>query len=179
MKVFGTNNLHKYYIYVGGTHDYMLEVITGAGETPHGDCDHNSDLAFTITSGYRSKICENISLEYTTLIKQYWDTNPNNKSDAIIILNKMKLLVKLLYEEMDKQQEQSKNLKSKIKNFFTSSSTKNKDKQVIKNIQSNENKGSKIYKSKPVKNTTDEEQQAFDFEISEEMEQQYLKSIGN
>ncbi|RHZ82879.1 hypothetical protein Glove_103g144 [Diversispora epigaea] len=92
---------------------------------------------------------------------------------------------------MGKQQErtiQPKNFKSKIRNFFKSNSTKNKD------IQSDENIGSKICKIQTSKvytfnfsiqprNATDEEQQAFDsgqfdFEISEEMEQQYLKSIG-
>src|SRR6185436_10511856 len=75
-----------------------------------------------------------------------WDANPNNRPDANIICDKMKLLIKPLYEEMDKQREQSKNLKTKIKNFFKSSSTKNEDKQIIKNTQSKENKRSKIYK---------------------------------
>ncbi|RHZ82924.1 hypothetical protein Glove_103g27 [Diversispora epigaea] len=173
----------------------MWEVITG--EIPYGDHEHDSDLAFSIASGYRPKIYENIPLEYATLMKQCWDANPDNRPDANIIYDKMKLLVKSLYEEMDKQQEptiQSKNFKSRIKKFFKSSSIKNEDKQVIKDIQSNENKGSKIYKIQTSKvytinfsiqprNATDEEQQAFDsgqidFEISEEMEQLYLKSIG-
>ncbi|RHZ82753.1 hypothetical protein Glove_103g12 [Diversispora epigaea] len=172
----------------------MWEVITS--EIPYGDHEHDSDLAFAIASGYRPTIYENIPLEYATLMKQCWDANPDNRPDANIIYDKMKLLVKSLYEEMDKQQDptiQSKNFKSKIKKFFKSSSTKNEDKQVIKNIQFNENKGSKIYKIQTSKvytlkfsiqprNATDEEQQAFDsgqfdFEISEEMEQLYLKSI--
>ncbi|RHZ82755.1 hypothetical protein Glove_103g18 [Diversispora epigaea] len=172
----------------------MWEVITG--ETPYGDHEYNSDLAFAIASGYRPKIYENIPLEYATLMKQCWDANPNNRPDANIIFDKMRLLVKSLYEEMDKKQEQtiqSKNSKSKIKNFFKSSSIKNKDKQVIKNIQPNEDKGSKIYKIQTSKvysfnfsiqprNATDEEQQVFDsgqfdFKISEEMEQLYLKNI--
>ncbi|RHZ82923.1 hypothetical protein Glove_103g24 [Diversispora epigaea] len=181
----------------------MWEVITG--ETPYGDHEHDSDLAFSIASGYRPTISENIPLEYATLMKKCWDANPDNRPDANIILDEILLLVKSLYEEMNRQQEptiQSKNFKSKIKkffksknfklkiiNFFKSSSTKNEDKQVIKDIQSNENKGSKIYKIQTSKvytlnfsiqprNSTDEEQQAFDFEISDEMEQQYLKSIG-
>ncbi|RHZ82921.1 hypothetical protein Glove_103g23 [Diversispora epigaea] len=172
----------------------MWEVITG--ETPYGDHEHNSDLAFAIASGYRPKIYENIPLEYATLMKQCWDANPDNRPVVIVISNKMKLLVKSLYEEMDKQQEptiRSKSFRSKIKNFFKSSSIKNEDKQVIKDIQSNENKGSKIYKIQTSKvytfnfsiqprNATDEEQQAFDsrqldLEIYEEMEQLYLKSI--
>ncbi|RHZ82806.1 hypothetical protein Glove_103g150 [Diversispora epigaea] len=173
----------------------MWEVITG--ETPYGDCEHDLDLAFTIAKGYRPTISENIPLEYATLMKQCWDANPNNRPNLDIIYYKMESLVKSLYEEMDKQQEptiQSKNFKSKIKNFFKSNSTKNKDKQVIQNIQSDENIGSKICKIQTSKvytfnfsiqprNATDEEQQTFDsgqfdFEISEEMEQQYLKSIG-
>ncbi|RHZ82774.1 hypothetical protein Glove_103g273 [Diversispora epigaea] len=162
----------------------MWEVITG--EAPYGDREHDTDLAFAIASGYRPTIYENIPLEYVTLMKQCWDANPNNRPDANIICDKMKLLIKPLYEEMDKQQQKQsiKNFKSKIKNFFKSSSTKNKDKQVIKNIQSNENKESKIQASKVYtfnfrtqpRNATDEEQQAFDsaqfnFEISGEMEQ--------
>ncbi|RHZ82754.1 hypothetical protein Glove_103g13 [Diversispora epigaea] len=169
----------------------MWEVITG--EIPHGDHEHNSDLAFAIASGYRPKIYENIPLKYATLMKKCWDANPDNRPDANIIYDKMKLLVKSLYKEMDKQ-ERTIHFKSKIKKFFKSSSTKNEDKQAIKNIQFNENKGSKIYKIQTSKvytlkfsiqprNATDEEQQVFDsgqfdFEISEEMEQLYLKSIG-
>ncbi|RHZ82854.1 hypothetical protein Glove_103g26 [Diversispora epigaea] len=173
----------------------MWEVITG--ETPYGDHEHDSDLAFAIASGYRPTIYENIPLEYATLMKRCWDANPDNRPGANIIFNKMGLLVMSLYEEIDKQQEQtiqSKNFKSRIKKFFKSSSIKNEDKQAIKDIQSNENKGSKIYKIQTSKvytinfsiqprNATDEEQQAFDsgqidFEISEEMEQLYLKSIA-
>ncbi|RHZ82766.1 hypothetical protein Glove_103g133 [Diversispora epigaea] len=160
----------------------MWEVITG--ETPYGDHEHDTDLAFAIAKGYRPTIYENTPLEYATLMKQCWDANPDNRPDAIIILNKMKLLIKSLYEEMEKQQEQSKNLKTKIKNFLKSNST-----------QSIENKRSKIYKIQTSKvytfnfsiqprNATDEEHQAFgsgqfDFEISEEMEQHYLKSIAD
>ncbi|RHZ82756.1 hypothetical protein Glove_103g19 [Diversispora epigaea] len=173
----------------------MWEVITG--EIPYGDREHDSDLAFAIASGYRPKIYENIPLEYATLMNQCWDANPDNRPDANIIYDEMRLLVKSLYEEMDKQQDptiQSKNFKSKIKKFFKSSSTKNEDKEIIKDIQSNENKRSKIYKIQTSKvytlnfsiqprNATNEEQQAFDsgqfdFEISEETEQLYLKSIG-
>ncbi|RHZ82881.1 hypothetical protein Glove_103g146 [Diversispora epigaea] len=173
----------------------MWEVITG--KTPYGDHEHDTDLAFAIAKGYRPMIYENIPLEYATLMKQCWDANPNNRPNLDIIYYKMESLVKSLYEEMDKQQEktiQPKNFKSKIRNFFKSNSTKNKDKQVIKNIQSDENMGSKIYEIQTSKvyafnfsiqprNATDEEQQTFDsgqfdFEISEEMEQRYLKSIG-
>ncbi|RHZ82886.1 hypothetical protein Glove_103g149 [Diversispora epigaea] len=173
----------------------MWEVITG--ETPYGDHEHDTDLAFAIVSGYRPTISENIPLEYATLMKQCWDANPDNRPDVITLNEKMESLIKSLYEEMDKQQEQTiqpKNFKSKIRNFFKSNSTKNKDKQVIKNIQSDENIGSRIYKIQTSKvytfnfsiqprNATDEEQQTFDsgqfdFEISEEMEQRYLKSIG-
>ncbi|RHZ82815.1 hypothetical protein Glove_103g216 [Diversispora epigaea] len=171
----------------------MWEVITG--ETPYGEHEHDTDLAFAIVSGYRPTIYENIPLEYATLMKQCWDANPGNRPDTIVLEEKMRSLIKSLYEEMDKQRKQSKNLKTKIKNFFKSSSTKNEDKQIIKNTQSKENKGNEIYEIQTSKvytfnfliqprNSTDEEQQAFDssqfdFEISEEMEQQYLKSIGN
>ncbi|RHZ82812.1 hypothetical protein Glove_103g215 [Diversispora epigaea] len=185
----------------------MWEVITG--ETPHGDDKYNSDLdlAFAIAKGYRPKIYENIPLEYATLMKQSWDATPNNRPDAITLNEKMESLIKSLYEEMDKQQEptiQSKNLKSKIKNFFKLSfRKKNKDKQIIKNTQSvkigksrksrksRKSKKSKIQTSKVYtfnfdfqpRNATDEEQQAFDtgqfdFVISEEMEQQYFKVDG-
>ncbi|CAG8779077.1 2410_t:CDS:2, partial [Dentiscutata erythropus] len=91
---------------------------------------------------------------------------------ANALKEKMRSLLKSLYEEIDKQQEQSK-----------LSFTKNENKQVIKNTQSNENKRSTIYKiqtsklytfdfSIQPKNATDEEQQAyetkqFDFEITE------------
>ncbi|RHZ65448.1 hypothetical protein Glove_315g64 [Diversispora epigaea] len=125
----------------------MWEIITG--EIPYGEHEHDSDLAFAIVSGYRPKIYENIPLEYATLMKQCWEANPDNRPDANIIIDEMKLLLKSSYEKMDKKQGptiQSKNFKSKIRNFFKSSSTKNEDKQVIKNIQSNEKKGSKIYK---------------------------------
>ncbi|RHZ59689.1 hypothetical protein Glove_362g65 [Diversispora epigaea] len=157
----------------------MWEVITG--ETPFDDYEYDLELTLYIVKGYRPKIYEYIPHEYTILMKQCWDANPNNRPDANTIWEKMDSLIKSLYNEMDKQREniQSEDFKSKIKNFF-------KNIQVIRNT-------SKVYRIQNSKiytfnitiqprNATDEEQQAFDskqfeFEISEEKEQ-YLKSIG-
>ncbi|RHZ79129.1 hypothetical protein Glove_151g89 [Diversispora epigaea] len=163
----------------------MWEVITG--KIPHGDHDYenNSHLALAIASGYRPKIYKYIPLEYANLMKQCWDADPDNRPNTKILKKNMRSLVKSLYEEMDQEQPKS-------------SFTENKDKQVIKNNKSNKNKGNeskgseinKVQTSKlytfnfPIKprNATDEEQRAyetkqFDFEISEEMEQLYTKSI--
>ncbi|RHZ59652.1 hypothetical protein Glove_362g54 [Diversispora epigaea] len=175
----------------------MWEVITG--ETPFDDYEHDLELALDIVKGCRPKIYEYIPHEYGTLMKQCWDANPDNRPDAIKIYRKMKSLIKSLYNEMDKQQEnieniQSKNFKSKIKNFFKLKSKKDKNNQIIINTQLSKNTKSKIYRiqnskvysfSIPIKprNATDEEQQEFDskqleFEITEEMQQQYLESVG-
>ncbi|RHZ59694.1 hypothetical protein Glove_362g69 [Diversispora epigaea] len=178
----------------------MWEVITG--ETPFDDYEHDLELALDIVKGCRPKIYEYIPHEYVNLMKQCWDANPDNRPDTYTIYIKMISLIKSLYNEMDKQQEyieniQSKDLKSKIKNFFKLKSKKDKNNQVIINTQLSKNTKSRIYRiqnskvytfsifSIPIKprNATDEEQQEFDskqidFEISEEMQQQYLKSIG-
>ncbi|RHZ59673.1 hypothetical protein Glove_362g49 [Diversispora epigaea] len=175
----------------------MWEVITN--ESPFDDYERDLELTLDIVKGCRPKIYEYIPHEYVTLMKKCWDANPDNRPDAITIYKKMDSLIRSLYNEMDKQKEnieniQSKNLKSKIKNFFKLKSKKDKNNQVIINTQLSKNTKSKIYRIQnskiytfniPIKprNATDEEQQAFDskqleFEISEEMEQQYLKSIG-
>ncbi|RHZ48659.1 hypothetical protein Glove_543g40 [Diversispora epigaea] len=172
----------------------MWEVITG--ETP---LDYDLELTLDIVKGCRPKIYEYIPHEYMTLIKQCWDANPDNRPDAQTVYRKTKSLIFSLYNKMDKRQEnikniQSKNFKSKIKNFFKLKSKKDKNNQVIINTQLSKNTKSKIIRIQnskvytfniPIKprNATDEEQLAFDskqidFEISEEMEQQYLKSIG-
>ncbi|RHZ59664.1 hypothetical protein Glove_362g71 [Diversispora epigaea] len=173
----------------------MWEIITG--ETPFDDYEHDSELTLDIVKGCRPKIYEYIPHEYITLMKQCWDANPNNRPDAYTIWEKMDSLIKSLYNEMDKQQKniQSKNLKSKVKNFFKLKLKKDKNNQVIINAQLSKNKKSKIHRIQnskvrtlniPIKprNATDgdEEQQAFDskqleFEISEEMQQLYLKSV--
>ncbi|RHZ48657.1 hypothetical protein Glove_543g44 [Diversispora epigaea] len=173
----------------------MWEVITG--ETPLDEYEHDLELTLDIVNGCRPKIYEYIPQEYATLMKQCWDANPNNRPDAYIVYEKINLLIMLIYNEADKQQEpniQSKNLKSKVKNFFKLKSKKGKNNHLIINTPLSKNtksiicrmQTSKIYKFNiPIKprNATDEEQLAFDskqinFEISEEMQQQYLESIG-
>ncbi|RHZ48648.1 hypothetical protein Glove_543g18 [Diversispora epigaea] len=174
----------------------MWEVITG--ETPLDDYEHDLELTLDIVKGCRPKIYEYLPHEYATLMKQCWDANPDNRPDARTVYKKMESLIKSLYNEMDKQQEnieniQSKNFKSKLKNFFKLKSKKNRNSQVIINTQLSKNTKSEIHRIQnskvysfniPIKprNATDEEQQAFDskqleFEISEEMQQQYLKSV--
>ncbi|RHZ84530.1 hypothetical protein Glove_79g12 [Diversispora epigaea] len=76
----------------------LWEVITG--EIPYGEHE------YAIVSGYRPKIYENIPLEYATLMKQCWDANFDNRPDTNIIIDEMKLLLKLSYEEMDKNKNQ-------------------------------------------------------------------------
>ncbi|RHZ77289.1 hypothetical protein Glove_183g65 [Diversispora epigaea] len=172
----------------------MWEVITG--ETPFDDYEHDLDLTLDIVKGCRPKIYEYIPHEYITLMKQCWDANPDNRPDAYTIEKKMESLIMSLYNEMDKQQKpiiQSKNFKSKIQNFFKLKSKKDKNNQVIINTTLSKNTKSKIHRMQNSKiysfeiqiqprNATDE-QQAFDskqleFEISEELEQLYLKNIG-
>ncbi|RHZ48665.1 hypothetical protein Glove_543g35 [Diversispora epigaea] len=175
----------------------MWEVITG--ETPLDDYEHDLELTIDIVKGCRPKVCEYIPHEYATLMKQCWDANPDNRPDARTVYKKMGSLIWSLYNEANKQQEnieniQSKNFKSKIKNFFKLKSKKDKNNQVIINAQLCKNIKSKICRIQTSKvytfnisiksrNATDEDQLAFDsklidFEISEEMQQQYLKSIG-
>ncbi|RHZ80445.1 hypothetical protein Glove_136g102 [Diversispora epigaea] len=157
----------------------MWEVITS--ETPFDDYEHDLELTLDIVKGCRPKIYKYIPQEYVTLMTQCWDANPDNRPDAHTIYVKMESLIKSLYNEMDKQQEnitniQSKNFKSKIKNFFKLKSKKDKNNQVIINTQLSKNTKGKIFRIQ------NKEQQAFDskqleFEISEEMQQQYLKSV--
>ncbi|RHZ88473.1 hypothetical protein Glove_22g12 [Diversispora epigaea] len=171
----------------------MWEVATG--ETPFGDHEHDLDLSLAIVEGYRPKINEDIPIphEYLTLMKQCWDSNPDNRPDANTILDKIKLLIKSYYREMDKQQKLAKSLKSKIKNIFKSTLTKNDEitnSQLINNTNAkckiNRIQTSKVYSYNiPIRprNATDEEQYAFEskqneFEISEELENIYLTSIG-
>ncbi|RHZ74585.1 hypothetical protein Glove_220g14 [Diversispora epigaea] len=137
----------------------MWEVITG--ETPFSDhkFNSNSDFALAIVDGYRPKIYKYIPYDYATLMKQCWNANPNNRPDANKIWDKMRSLIKLLYNEMDN----SNSLKSNLA----------KDKSYEK-IQT-----SKVYTfniSARPRNATEEEQLAyetkqFDLEIPEEFEQ--------
>ncbi|RHZ48666.1 hypothetical protein Glove_543g32 [Diversispora epigaea] len=169
----------------------MWEVITG--ETPFDDYEHDLELTLDIVKGCRPTIYEYIPRGYAILMKQCWNADPGNRPVALIVKEKMKILIKLLYDDDEKNE--SKNFKSKIKNFFKSKSKKNRNSQVITNTQLSKNTKSKIYRvqnsklytfnipNKP-RNATDEEQQAFDskqfdLEISEDMEQHYLKSIEN
>ncbi|RHZ80414.1 hypothetical protein Glove_136g70 [Diversispora epigaea] len=181
----------------------MWEVITG--ETPFDDYEHDLELAVDIVNGCRPKIYEHIPHEYVTLMTQCWDANPDNRPDAYAIYMKMNSLIKSLYNDLDKQHEpiiRSKNFKSKISKFFKLKSKiskffkskKGKNNQVISNMSLSKNtkkgtyriQNSKVYSFNiPIKprNATDEEQLAFDsgqldFEISEEMQQQYLQSVG-
>ncbi|RHZ48713.1 hypothetical protein Glove_543g20 [Diversispora epigaea] len=174
----------------------MWEVITG--ETPLDDYEHDLDLILDIVKGCRPKIYEYIPHEYATLMKQCWDANPDNRPDAYIVNEKMLPLIKSLYNELDEKQKnpenvKSKNLKSKIKNFFKLKSKKDKNNQVIINTQLSKNtkskinrkQNSKIYKFDiPIqpRNATDEEQLEFDskqinFEISDDIEQHYRESM--
>ncbi|RHZ48714.1 hypothetical protein Glove_543g22 [Diversispora epigaea] len=164
----------------------MWEVITG--ETPFDEYEHNLELTIDIIKGCRPKIYEYIPQKYVTLMKQCWDANPDNRPDANIASEKMRIISHSLYNEME-----SRNLKSKMKNFFKSKSAKDKYNQAIMDTQLNKNIKSKIYRIQNSKvytfnisikprNATNEEQLAFDskqidFEISEEMQKQYLKSI--
>ncbi|RHZ82370.1 hypothetical protein Glove_109g375 [Diversispora epigaea] len=126
----------------------MWEVITG--ETPY-DCEHDLDLTLDIVNGRRPKNCEDIPREYATLMKQCWDAFPKNRPDINAICISIKSLIKLFYDEMDKQQELIKN------------------NQVIINTQLSKNTKSIIYRipdskvysfNLPIKprNATDEEQ---------------------
>ncbi|RHZ48712.1 hypothetical protein Glove_543g21 [Diversispora epigaea] len=127
----------------------MWEVITG--ESPYDDYDyeHDSELAIDIVRGFRPKIYEYIPHEYVTLMKQCWDANPDNRPDANIVWEKMRLSTNSLYNEMDKQQEpaiQLKSLKSKVKNYFKLKSIKDENDQVTKNKQLSKYTKSKIYR---------------------------------
>ncbi|RHZ69964.1 hypothetical protein Glove_276g100 [Diversispora epigaea] len=83
----------------------IYEHINVGSETPC-DCEHDLDLILDMFSECRPKIYENIPYEYATLMKQF--------------IQKMGILIRSLYNEMDKQQEpniqsrNSRNLKSKI-----------------------------------------------------------------
>ncbi|RHZ86331.1 hypothetical protein Glove_52g114 [Diversispora epigaea] len=122
----------------------MWEVITC--ETPSGKNKFNSnyDFVLAIINGYRPKIYKYIPCEYVTLMKQCWDANPDNRPDTYLIKNKMKSLIRSLYDEPNIQ---SNSFKSK----FSQS-----------NLQiSQEIKNSKVYTFKisaQPKNATEEEQ---------------------
>ncbi|RHZ84419.1 hypothetical protein Glove_82g85 [Diversispora epigaea] len=170
----------------------MWEIATS--ETPFGEREHDLDLQFAIINGYRPKIYEDIPQEFVSLMKRCWDANPDNRPDANTIHERIRLLIKLLYDEMDKQQ----NLKLKIKNIF-------KLKPKIKNIFKLKSKIKNIFKLKSTKkrgklhkfqnskvlntfhfsiqprNSTKEEQKAYEtkqFDLGmDELDQLYLNNI--
>ncbi|RHZ73758.1 hypothetical protein Glove_229g53 [Diversispora epigaea] len=76
----------------------MWEVITG--ET-HGNHNHKfyskPDFSLAIINGYRPKIYRYIPYEYATLMKQCWDSNPDNRPDAKTIENEMDSLIRSLF----------------------------------------------------------------------------------
>ncbi|RHZ84412.1 hypothetical protein Glove_82g59 [Diversispora epigaea] len=65
----------------------MWEIATG--EAPFGEHEHDIDLQFAIVN--------------VTLMKQCWDTNPDNRPNADTIYQKMESLIKESYNEMDKK----------------------------------------------------------------------------
>ncbi|RHZ79206.1 hypothetical protein Glove_151g117 [Diversispora epigaea] len=158
----------------------MWEVITG--ETPFGNqkFNSNSDFAFAIINGYRPKIYKYIPYEYATLLKQCWDANPDNRPDADTIMKKIQSLIRSLYNEIDKKQEQPVIQSSSSKPSFSQPSlTKDKSSQKIQN--------SKVYTfsiSAQPRNATEEEQRAyetkqFDLVIPEELEQPSFNDVNN
>ncbi|RHZ45734.1 hypothetical protein Glove_658g9 [Diversispora epigaea] len=125
----------------------MWEMITG--ETPFGRLD-SKDIILSIINGCRPKIYEYIPYEYTTLMKQCWDANPDNRPEAGTISNKMESLIKLLYNGTNKQQTIP----------FTSSKSKISQSSLSQKIQT-----SKVYTfstSIQPRNATEEEQLAFE-----------------
>ncbi|RHZ89727.1 hypothetical protein Glove_11g30 [Diversispora epigaea] len=135
----------------------MWEIVTG--EIPFREHEYDKDLALAIVNGYRPKLHEEIPNEYADLMKQCWDANPDNRPDANIIHERIELLIKSLYNEMDKKQEltiKPKKFKSKIKNFLKlKSKIKNflKLKSTIKNFL------------KPRSTKSKEEQNLFDSQL--------------
>ncbi|RHZ84402.1 hypothetical protein Glove_82g63 [Diversispora epigaea] len=109
----------------------MWEIETG--ESPFWEQEHDLDLAFAITKGYRPKLHKEIPKEYSDLMKQCWDTDPNNRPDTLTIQKKIRSLTISLYNEMDKQRgynemdkqdynemDKQRGLESRIMNFFRS-----------------------------------------------------------
>ncbi|RHZ55700.1 hypothetical protein Glove_411g10 [Diversispora epigaea] len=92
----------------------MWEVITG--ETYGRKFYSKPNFSLEIINGYRPKIYKYIPYEYATLMKQCWDANPDNRPDAYTIKNKVDSLIRSLFNEKDKKQNQIFNLISKIIN---------------------------------------------------------------
>ncbi|RHZ61687.1 hypothetical protein Glove_346g185 [Diversispora epigaea] len=138
----------------------MWEVITG--ETPFSNRKviSDADSILEIINGYRPKIYKYIPYEYATLMKQFWDANPDNRPDGYKIWNKMRSLIELLYNGKEESTIQFNSPKSNSLNFSQSSLTNNKSKVYTFSI------------SAQPKNATEEEQLAyetkqFDLEIPE------------
>ncbi|RHZ73802.1 hypothetical protein Glove_229g94 [Diversispora epigaea] len=84
----------------------MWEVITGEIPFSNHKFDSKLDFSLAIINGYRPEIYKYIPYEYATLMKQCWDSNPDNRPDAKTIENGMDSLIRSLFNEMDELQNQ-------------------------------------------------------------------------
>ncbi|CAG8679774.1 1661_t:CDS:2, partial [Racocetra fulgida] len=80
---------------------YSLGIIMwviSSGELPFIDRNHDSKLALDLVNGLRPNVSGEIPYEYAKLMKQCWDTVPENRPDALEINREITKLVKKFYE---------------------------------------------------------------------------------
>ncbi|GBC08412.1 hypothetical protein RclHR1_00810004 [Rhizophagus clarus] len=76
----------------------MIMYFVATGKQPFDDCDHDEILALNICNGIRPEINDQIIPKcYSNLMKQCWDSNPENRPNSI----KVKEMIKLLYNSLD------------------------------------------------------------------------------
>ncbi|RIA86970.1 kinase-like domain-containing protein [Glomus cerebriforme] len=93
----------------------MLMWEIASGQPPFAHFNHDYDLAMNIVNGIRPKLVSGIPLEYKELMEQCWDADPEKRPDIGAVLDKIKKLRKLYYQNIP---EDNFNNKDPIKNFF-------------------------------------------------------------
>ena len=68
----------------------MLMWEISSGQPPFVNREHDCNLAIDIINGMRPKIVSEIPLEYKSLMKQCWDSNPLKRPDIITLRNKIR-----------------------------------------------------------------------------------------
>src|SRR5256885_2223269 len=65
----------------------MVMYFVATGKQPFADCAHDQELALSICNGIRPEITEKEAPKcYIELVKKCWDSNPDNRPNAIKIL---------------------------------------------------------------------------------------------
>ena len=83
----------------------MLMWEVSSGQPPFINFEHDCDLALKIINGMRPKAIPGTPLKYKQLMEQCWDADPKERPDIYHLLDEIKGIQKLYYQnENDEQQ---------------------------------------------------------------------------